>query len=43
LGADSGLPAVQGVRLALYGRTGLGAAGQSLQRQLLDLCANSSA
>ena len=38
LGADSGLPAVQGVRLALYGRTGMGAAGQSLQRQLWDLC-----
>lgn len=41
LGPDSGLPRVQGVRLALYGRSGLGAAGQSLQRQLLDLCANS--
>ncbi|MCD7083048.1 LysR substrate-binding domain-containing protein, partial [Pseudomonas sp. MAFF 311095] len=43
LGPDSGLPRVQGVRLALYGRTGLGTAGQSLQRQLLDLCANSPA
>ena len=43
LGPDSGLPRVQGVRLALYGRSGLGAAGQSLQRQLLDLCANSPA
>lgn len=39
LGADSGLPAVQGVRLALYGRNGLGAAGQALLHQLLDLCA----
>ena len=38
LGADSGLPAVQGVRLALYGRNGMGAAGQSLQGQLWDLC-----
>jgi len=43
LGPDSGLPKVQGVRLALYGRSGLGAAGQTLQRQLLDLCANSPA
>ena len=38
LGADSGLPAVQGVRLALYGSNGMGAAGQSLQGQLWDLC-----
>jgi DNA-binding transcriptional LysR family regulator len=43
LGEDSGLPTVQGVRLALYGRSGLGAAGQTLQRQLLELCANSPA
>jgi hypothetical protein len=34
------LPAVQGVRLALYGRNGLGAAGQALLSQLLDLCAS---
>jgi len=43
LGEHSGLPRVQGVRLALYGRSGLGAAGQTLQSQLLDLCANSPA
>jgi DNA-binding transcriptional LysR family regulator len=41
LGPDSGLPAVQGVRLALYARPGLSAAGQCLQAELLDLCANS--
>ena len=40
LGDDSGLPMVQGVRLALYGRSGLGAAGQTLQQQLFALCAN---
>ncbi|MDQ0978413.1 DNA-binding transcriptional LysR family regulator [Pseudomonas synxantha] len=39
LGAESGLPAVHGVRLALYGRSGLGAAGQTLLTQLLALCA----
>ncbi len=38
LGAESGLPAVQGVRLALYGRSGPGTAGQTLQQQLRDLC-----
>lgn len=38
LGADSGLPAVHGVRLALYGRSGLGAAGQTLLGELLALC-----
>ncbi|MBV4479935.1 LysR family transcriptional regulator [Pseudomonas khavaziana] len=39
LGAESGLPAVHGVRLALYGRSGLGAAGQTLLAELLALCA----
>ena len=38
LGAESGLPAVHGVRLALYGRSGLGAAGQTLLGELLALC-----
>ena len=37
----SGLPVVQGVRLALYARHGLSAAGQCLQAELFDLCANS--
>ena len=41
LGAESGLPVVQGVRLALYARSGLSAAGQCLQAELFDLCANS--
>ena len=40
LGVDSGLPVVQGVRLALYARGGLGEAGQCLQSELFDLCAN---
>ena len=38
LGQESGLPTVHGVRLALYGRSGLGAAGQSLLGELLALC-----
>ena len=38
LGPESGLPPVHGVRLALYGRSGLGAAGQSLLGELLALC-----
>lgn len=41
LGQDSGLPSVQGVRLALYARNGLGEAGQTLQRELVALCENS--
>ena len=39
LGPESGLPPVHGVRLALYGRSGLGAAGQTLLSELLALCA----
>lgn len=41
LGVDSGLPVVQGVRLALYAPGGLGEAGQCLQSELYDLCAKS--
>ncbi|MCY1409302.1 HTH-type transcriptional regulator YofA [compost metagenome] len=40
LGKGSGLPDVQGVRLALYVRSGLGAPGVALQDQLLVLCEN---
>lgn len=38
LGAASGLPDIQGVRLALYGSSGLSRAGKALESQLLELC-----
>jgi DNA-binding transcriptional LysR family regulator len=38
LDAVSGLPDIQGVRLALYGRGGLSRAGKALENQLLALC-----
>ncbi|AJO75966.1 MULTISPECIES: LysR family transcriptional regulator [Pseudomonas] len=38
LDAASGLPDIQGVRLALYGRSGLSRAGKALESQLLALC-----
>ncbi|MGN7742728.1 LysR family transcriptional regulator [Pseudomonas sp. 22526] len=38
LDAASGLPDIQGVRLALYGRSGLSRAGKALENQLLALC-----
>ncbi|OLF56444.1 LysR family transcriptional regulator [Pseudomonas chlororaphis] len=38
LDAASGLPDIQGVRLALYGRGGLNRAGKALESQLLALC-----
>ncbi|WP_097306753.1 LysR family transcriptional regulator [Pseudomonas chlororaphis] len=38
LDAASGLPDIQGVRLALYGRSGLSRAGKALENQLLELC-----
>ncbi|AZD64170.1 DNA-binding transcriptional regulator, LysR family [Pseudomonas chlororaphis] len=34
----SGLPDIRGVRLALYGRSGLSRAGKALESQLLELC-----
>ncbi|AZD76842.1 LysR family transcriptional regulator [Pseudomonas chlororaphis] len=38
LDGASGLPDIQGVRLALYGRSGLSRAGKALESQLLELC-----
>ncbi|SEM39956.1 transcriptional regulator, LysR family [Pseudomonas sp. NFIX51] len=38
LDAASGLPDIQGVRLALYGSSGLSRAGKALESQLLALC-----
>ncbi|PMY38313.1 LysR family transcriptional regulator [Pseudomonas sp. GW456-L14] len=38
LDAASGLPDIQGVRLALYGSSGLSRAGKALESQLLELC-----
>ncbi len=38
LEAAGGLPNIQGVRLALYGNSGLSRAGKALQSQLRDLC-----
>ncbi|EJL00716.1 LysR family transcriptional regulator [Pseudomonas chlororaphis] len=38
LDAASGLPDIQGVRLALYGSSGLSRAGKALESQLLVLC-----
>lgn len=38
LDATSGLPDIQGVCLALYGRSGLSRAGKALESQLLALC-----
>ncbi|NBA96699.1 LysR substrate-binding domain-containing protein [Pseudomonas sp. R5(2019)] len=38
LGPESGLPDIQGVRLALYARSGLDAAGQRLLQRLQALC-----
>lgn len=38
LAADSGLPPIAGMHLVLYGRQGLGKAGQDLQAQLYRLC-----
>ncbi|MCB2251942.1 LysR family transcriptional regulator [Pseudomonas chlororaphis] len=38
LDAASGLPDIQGVRLALYGRSGLSRAGKALESQLMALC-----
>ncbi len=38
LDAASGLPDIQGVCLALYGRSGLSRAGKALESQLLALC-----
>jgi hypothetical protein len=37
LEASSGLPDIQGVRLALYARSGLSRAGKALEEQLLAL------
>ncbi|MNP70089.1 hypothetical protein D3C76_1662750 [compost metagenome] len=35
---DAGLPEIQGLRLALYGRAGLGKAGDELVERLKALC-----
>ncbi|MCY1518010.1 HTH-type transcriptional regulator YofA [compost metagenome] len=42
LTAESGLPPIDGMHLLLYGREGLGKAGEALQAQLYQLCQSQS-